>query len=151
MDKIKLDEILVKHKAQPVGHGYIDIIVSRNNYRGFVTDLVSNSYKVENISWWEWCPDGEESEYGLGGPESNFYKGWFSELSIDVDDLKLSTDLNKDELIIEIINRIETKTIDFPNETVTFELNKWLTPALWLDVPDHWRNKYSPDASDSED
>lgn len=27
-----------KHRTQPVGHGYIDIIVSRDNY----TDLISN-------------------------------------------------------------------------------------------------------------
>jgi hypothetical protein len=142
MNKIKLDEIIENHKAQPVGHGYIDIIVSRDNYKDFVSDLVYNGFTVESISWWEWCPGGEENKYGLGGPESNFYKGWFSELSIDVDDLKLSADLDKDGLTKEIINRVEAKQISFPDETVTFKLHKWLTPAFWLKVPDDWRNKY---------
>lgn len=142
MDKEKLDKIIEHHKAQPVGYGYIDIIVLRDNYKDFISDLVNNGFTVKCLSWWEWCPDGNESEYGLGGPESNFYKGWFSELSIDVDDLKLSAEMDKNELAEEIINRIETKQISFPNEIITFRLNKWLTPAFWLDVPKNWRNKH---------
>jgi hypothetical protein len=55
MDKKILDDILQKHKAQPVGHSYIDIIVSRDNYRDFVSDLVTNGFKIESISWWELC------------------------------------------------------------------------------------------------
>lgn len=140
MDKKKLDSILEKHNAQPVGHGYIDIIVSRDNYRGFVSDLVSNGFKVKSISWWEWCPENKRNEYGMGGPQSDYYNGWFAELG-DIDDLNLSMELANDKVICEIINRIEEKTISFPKETITFELNKWLTPAIWLDVPDDWRNK----------
>jgi hypothetical protein len=142
MDKIKLDEIVEKHKAQPVGHGYIDIVVSRNNCKDFVSDLIENGFKVESISWWEWCPNGKENEYGLGGPKSNYYEGRFSELSIDVDDIKLDEEIEAEKLIAEITNRIETKTILFQDETVTYKQNNWLTPAIWLDVPDNWRNKY---------
>lgn len=142
MDKTKLDEIIENHKAQPVGHGYIDIIVSRDNYKDFVTELVNNNFAIENISWWEWCPDGDENKYGLGGPKSKFYKGWFSELSIDLDDIKLFSDLDKDEIVKEIIDKVESKKISFPDETVIFKINKWLTPAFWLNVPDDWRNKY---------
>ena len=142
MDKTRLDEIIEKHKTQPVGHGYIDIIVSRDNYKEFVSDLVYNGYKVESISWWEWCPEGKKNEYGLGGPKSNYYEGWFSELSVEVDDIKLNQEIGTEKLIAEITNRIETKTILFPDETVTFNQNNWLTPAIWLDVPDDWRNKY---------
>jgi len=142
MDKERLDEIIEKHKAQPVGHGYIDIIVTRNNYKGFISDLVNNGYKIESISWWEWCPDESKCNYGVGGPKSNSYKGWFSELPIDVNDLNLPDDLIKDQIIFEIINAIETKTITYPDETLTFEHDKCLTPGFWLGVPDDWRNKY---------
>ncbi len=142
MDKNNLDKILDLHKAQPVGHGYIDIIVSRENYKSFIRDLIDNDFTIKSISWWEWCPNGKECEYGLGGPESNFYKGWFSELPIDVDDIKTFESLKKDDSIEKIFNLIETKSISYPNEEVTFKLNSWLTPAIWLDVPKDWRNKY---------
>ena len=142
MDKEKLDEIIEKHKAQPVGHGYIDIIVSRDNYKSFISDLITNAYIVESISWWEWCPGQKENQYGLGGPRSHFYDGWFSELSIDVDDIKLNHEMRSENIIEKINNIIEAKTISFPKETVTFKQSNWLTPAIWLGVPGAWRNKY---------
>lgn len=72
MDKTTLDKILEKHKAQPVGQGYIDIIVSRDNYKDFISDLVTSGHKIDSVSWREWCEDEKENEYGLGGPESVF-------------------------------------------------------------------------------
>ncbi len=143
MDKAILDTILEKHKAQPVGHGYIDIIVSRDNYKDFVTDLVNTGYKIDSVSWWEWCEYNKENEYGLGGPESIFYKGPFSEIPINVDDFCFSADTSNENIITDVLNKIETKAIIFSDETVTFKESNWLTPAIWLDVPDDWRNKYS--------
>jgi hypothetical protein len=147
MDKTTLDNILEKHKAQPVGHGYIDIIVSRHNFKDFISDLVTAGYKIDGVSWWEWCEDKKENEYGLGGPESVFYKGWFSEIPVNVDDFSFSADTTKENIIKEVLNKIETKTISFSDETVTFKESNWLTPAIWLDVPDDWRNKYSTQSS----
>lgn len=142
MDKTKLDEILDKHKAQPVGNGYIDIIVGRDNYNDLVTDIINSGFKIKSISWWEWCPGKKVNEYGLGGPESIYYNGWFSELPIGLDEIIFSTAATNETIIKEIVNRIETKTISFLNETVAFNKNAWLTPAVWLDVPDEWRNQY---------
>jgi hypothetical protein len=142
VDKSTLDNIIEKHRAQPVGHGYIDIIVSRDNYREFVSDLINNGYKIMSISWWEWCQNGKKNEYGLGGPESTYHDGWFSELPIELDDIDLEIVSTKNK-IEQIIRTIETKSIPFPGETITFKQNSWLTPAIWLDVPDDWRNKYS--------
>ena len=134
MNREKLDRLLETHKAQPVGHGYIDIIVNRENYKSFVNDLVSNGYEIESVSWWEWCPGDKKNDYGLGGPRSRYYDGWFSELSVPVDDI--------DGHIEKVINLIETKSISFPNEIVTFKQDNWLTPAIWLNVPKEWRNEY---------
>lgn len=39
-NKYKLDLIIRKHKSQPVGCGYIDIIVSRNNYKSLIEEIV---------------------------------------------------------------------------------------------------------------
>lgn len=143
MDKSTLDNILEKHKAQPVGHGYIDIIVSRDNYKDFISDLVTSGYKIDCVSWWEWCEDRKENEFGLGGPKSIFYKGWFSEIPVNVDNFNFSADTTKENIIHEILTKIETKIISFSGKTVTFKASNWLIPAIWLDVPDNWRNKYS--------
>lgn len=143
MDKIKLDNILEKYRAQPVGHGYIDIIVSRNNYSDFVEEIVKNGYKIVSVSWWEHCLDNREPEYGLGGPESIFYDGWFAKIPTEVDDIQFPADCIEQEKIDAIINLIKTKIISFADEEKTFKDNQWLTPAIWLDVPDEGRNKYS--------
>jgi hypothetical protein len=143
MDKIVLDNILEKHKAQPVGHGYIDLIISRDNYKGFISDLVTNGFKIQSVSWWEWCDDKNENKYGLGGPESIFYNGWFSEIPIDVDHFNFSGEPEMENIIREILDKIETKTLSFSDETVTYSKSKWLTPAISLDVPNDWRNKYT--------
>lgn len=108
-----------------------------------MADLVNDGYKIDSISWWEWCPEGKESEYGLGGPESEHYNGWFSKLSVQIDDIDSEKSMDNENQIEEIVRKIETKTISFPDEVVTFKQNKWLTPAIWLNVPDDWRNKYS--------
>jgi len=143
MDKRTLDDILEKQKAQPVGHGYIDIIVSRNNYKDFVADLITNNFKIKSVSWWEWCAENKEDEYGLGGPESIFYNGSFSEIPVDVDDFNIATETTKESTINAIIEKIESKIISFSDEKVKFSESTWLTPAIWLDVPENWRNKYS--------
>ena len=143
MDKIKLDKIIEKYKAQPVGHGYIDIIVSRDNYSEFVEEIVQNGYNIESVSWWEHCLNNKEPEYGLGGPESTFYDGWFAEIPTNIDDIQLSDNCNENEKIDTIINLIKTKTISFVDKKITFQESQWMTPAIWIEVPDEWRNKYS--------
>jgi hypothetical protein len=135
MDKSKLDDILQRHKAQPVGQGYIDIIVSRDNYKDFVSELIMNDYRIRSISWWEWCPKDKENEYGLGGPESKYFDGWFSEIPAEVDDLDYDTTFGNEVVTKYVIDKIENKTISFSDETVIFKESNWLTPAIWLDVP----------------
>jgi hypothetical protein len=142
MNKEHLDRILENHKAQPVGIGYIDIIVKRDNYRLFIQDLIESGFEIESVSWWEWCEGENECNYGLGGPKSNYYNGWFAEIPTKVDDLKLE-ELNKEESIKKVVNLIESKSIGFSDETVQFKKSDWLTPAIWLGVPDHWKNKKS--------
>jgi hypothetical protein len=142
MDKEKLDKILNDYKVQPVGKGYIDLIVSRELYKQFVRELIENGFMIKSVSWWEWCADNDDCKYGLGGPESNFDKGWFAELPIDVDDIELS-DLTPDKAIANVINLIDSKSIQYPDEMISFNESNWLTPAIWLDVPDNWINKFN--------
>lgn len=141
MDKERLDKILEEYKIQPVGDGYIDLIVSRELYKKFVRVLIEEKFLLRSVSWWEWCLNDEECKYGLGGPKSKFFNGWFAELPIDVDDLNLSK-LSDEDAIKMVISLIDSKKINYPNEIVTFRDSIWLTPAIWLDVPEDWKNKF---------
>ena len=38
---------------------------------------------------------------------------------------------------------MKSKVISFSDENVKFSESTWWTPAIWLDVPDDWRNQYS--------
>lgn len=142
MNKEHLDIILENHKAQPVGSGYIDIVVKRENYKSFVQDLIESGFQIESVSWWEWCEGEKECNYGFGGPKSNYYNGWFAEIPTQVNDLAIKG-LNKTESINKIVNLIENKSIRFSDETIQFKKSDWLTPAIWLGVPDDWKNEKS--------
>lgn len=142
MNKEQLDQILEKNKVQPVGNGYIDLIVQRDYYKAFIQDLIQNKIEIESFSWWEWCSGENECKYGLGGPKSNFFNGWFAELPIEIDDVHLSGKESKES--IEFLNNlIESKRIEYRNEIINFKESNWLTPAIWLNVPDDWKNNNS--------
>lgn len=137
MDKHKLDLLLKHHQAQPVGDGYIDIIISRKNYTAFVDDLVKSGFSITAISWWEYCANDAEPLYGLGGPKSLFHDGWFAELSVEVDDVPRAKTAVAADVIIKMI---ESKVLICPDEVIDFKTCNWLTPAVWLDVPKGWKN-----------
>ncbi len=143
MDKKTLDDLLEKYKVQPVGKTYAELIVPRAHCREFVTELVENAYKVDGVTWWERCEQETGSQYGLGGPKSIFYEAWFSEIPASADDFTFSEEMQKEEIIQEILKRIETKEIFFSKQTIKFNESNWLTPAICLDVPEDWRNTYN--------
>jgi hypothetical protein len=39
-----------------------------------------------------------------------------------------------------ILSLIQSKEIKYPHELINFASSSWLTPALWLEVPDSWEN-----------
>jgi hypothetical protein len=47
MHKETLDKLLRLHKAQPVGNGYIDIIVKHETYKSFIVDLITYGFKIK--------------------------------------------------------------------------------------------------------
>jgi len=79
-----IDNLLAKYKVQPVGKGYIDCIVTMENVKDFINELSFNNILVTGVSWW--CHHTKENdkkynyEYGMGGPKSTYYEGWFSEV-----------------------------------------------------------------------
>lgn len=137
-NKARLDELLEEYKAQPVGNGYIDIIVSRENYRSFAKTLIESGFIIEAISWWEYLENIDSpNSYGMGGPRSRFYPGWFAETCADIDDVQHSSNI-----LAAVVEIVEGKVLgEFEREQVTFKKTKSLTPAFWLKVDESWKSR----------
>ena len=133
-----LDELLDEHKAQAVGSGYIDIIVSRENYQEFAKALLESGFVIEAISWWEYIESRDQpNTYGMGGPASKFYDGWFAETCTEVDEVPLSNDV-----LEQIIALVEDKVLgDYDGHLLSFKNTSSLTPAFWLKVDESWKNR----------
>jgi hypothetical protein len=133
--KDKLDKILENHKAQPVGNGYIDIIVMRDEVKAFLEEIINANIIISRISWWEYLESLDvKNNYGMGGPRSKYYKGWFAEIEIGDDDI-LSNNLQ--ELLLLINNKEITFTAE---DKINYTDHTFLTPSFWLEVPEDWRN-----------
>lgn len=129
--KNKLDKLLVEYKVQPVGWGYIDCITKKDNVPEFISALTSARIHVSGITWWCHCAlEGDEKSgcpHGGGGPRSDLFDGWFSEM-YQIPKVEICSN---SEIIPYIFS-------EWPNEQ---EYLPCLVPAFWLDVPDEWRNE----------
>ncbi|MCL2637960.1 MAG: hypothetical protein FWD48_06260 [Oscillospiraceae bacterium] len=124
MVKDNLDDLIEKYKVQPIGHGYIDCIISLDNVFNFINDLSKMKFNVYGLTWWCHCKDeNSDCPHGMGGSKSKFYQGWFSEMQLP---------------LIKFEDNEQVKTyIKTPNDD---RILKCFVPALWIDVPDYWRN-----------
>ena len=132
MKKSDLDNLMEQYKVQPVGWGYIDCIVSWDNVFDFINDLSNMGVRISTLKWWCHCKDDNTGcPHGMGGPVSRYYDGWFSEMWFKM------LDFDNNDQVIAYLNSPEDETMNkwFENRLECF------TPALWLDVPDDWRNE----------
>ncbi|MDR2510925.1 MAG: hypothetical protein LBC89_00350 [Bacteroidales bacterium] len=81
-----MDNILRNNKAQPVGWGYVDIIVTREFVENFIKEILFAGFNITAVGWWEYCKTIDTKNLiGMGGPKSIFYDGWFSEICFNDD------------------------------------------------------------------
>ncbi|GGH27754.1 hypothetical protein [Paenibacillus segetis] len=152
----QIEHLLQKHRVQPVGYGYIDCILMINNLDQFVSDLSSIGILISDVSWWCYVDPNQNlgCPHGMGGPTSDYYDGWFSELQNDMYDVDKEIEepiLDAyDKQLIARINELTTIRIReilkepfryTPTEYI--EENKCVVPALWLLVPDDWKRTES--------
>lgn len=139
--KAVLDRIIAEHKAKPVGWGYIDIIVRREHYRDFVADVLRAGFPIVSVSWWEYVDDLKRpNTYGMGGPGSRFYDGWFAEVGTDLDEVSQTDSIESQ--VLQVNEIVENKRLQFATlPDISFGDCSSLTPAFWLDVDDNWRSE----------
>ncbi|GHV09001.1 hypothetical protein FACS189485_21120 [Spirochaetia bacterium] len=138
-NKNKLDKILIENKAQPVGWGYIDVIVKREYMENFLREILNEGFEIMNISFWEYCSTMEiKNTIGMGGPVSKFFDGWFSEIGRGYDvDIRNETIENKYKILMKMIKEFKCSNFD---GDFSFENNETIMPSFDIDVPHEWHN-----------
>jgi len=61
------------------------------------------------------------------------YKSTYWHISQIIRSSQITPNMNYDDIIREIKNKIETKAINYPEEKIIFKKNLWLVPGIWLD------------------
>jgi hypothetical protein len=146
----QLELLLIKYEVQSVGDGYIDCIIIKNNLEKFIEEVSNLGILISDVSWWYYvAPNHNGVPYGMGGPKSMYYDGWFSELQKDLYSLNKSVLkgilLSYDKQLIYSINlktlerikeMLENPFQYAPNKYISE--NKCVQPGLWLLVPEDW-------------
>lgn len=114
-----------------------------------INALTSIGIAIEGLTWWFHVTSVESiSELGYGGPRSQHYSGWYSELGhfddmLPPDEFSHADSSNVHQVARSLNGRwaqiIESKTIVHPNgRTLEYKTDVELTPAFWLRVPERW-------------
>lgn len=140
-----LDQALLDYKAQPVGDGYIDIIVQNDNARHFVSKITELGILIGSIAVWDYVDDNYKRPfYGLGGPKSIFYTGRFSEANYHIEQkASVIKSLSNTEFdhghMVEIIQ--QSNCILLSNFEEFIQNSKGLLfPGFWLVVDNDWKS-----------
>ena len=141
----KVDQLIDKYEVPVVGTGYIDIILPRDRFEKFISDLTDLNIAIESISWWCHATDSNKKDlgcpHGMGGPMTKY--GWFSEIVQEHDELTNDYDNEPIKTINQrALSAIKNKrTENYDGTTWTFDKTYCLTPGLWLHVPHEWTRK----------
>ncbi|MFD1990258.1 hypothetical protein ACFSGI_09835 [Paenibacillus nicotianae] len=142
-----LNKLLEKYQVEPVGTGYIDCITPLSSVSDFIEELTTHTIVVYGVTWWYYCDTVDtlqesKCSYGMGGPQSKYRNGWFSETMLPFHEIR-TTELDKlsstnlseysQHLNTEIKNYILYKLRQTAND------EPCLVPALWLYVPEDWQ------------
>lgn len=149
----QLERILTFYNVEPVGSGYIDCIVMRDNLKLFIDEITALGILITDVSWWCYVDPVNSTgcPHGMGGPKSKYYEGWFSELQNDmyevdmekVDSItnyydKQSVNSTNIQTLENIENILKVPFRYTPTDYIHGN-NKCVMPGIWMLVPDDWK------------
>lgn len=150
-----LESLLESYRVQPVGSGFIDLILPLDAAVRLIGELEAMGIAIERVTWWCHCtPESRLAlgcHHGMGGPRARFDEGWFSEEAApDLDLLDHGVDFDDPEVepaaLVRRCGALARTYIerDLPVSPVYLPC---LYAGLWLHVPDDWtRERYFLDA-----
>jgi hypothetical protein len=146
-----IERILEKYRAQPVGSGYIDLILNCDDATKLIDELASLNIAVQRLTWWCHCTPESELKlgcpHGYGGPRNRLGIGWFSECVNYSDFVLTEQGARFDDSSIEpneLADACKQLTINYLQNTLPNEnfYSPCLHTGIWLYVPKDWRRKY---------
>lgn len=146
----QLEVLIEKYKVQLVGNGYSECIIMKDNMEVFIKEISNLGILIPYVDWWCYVNPNESTHtgcpHGLGGPRSEYYEGWFSELQNDIYELDEAATakvlLSYDKQLIyslnmrtldEIRKMLEIPFRYSPNDYIVD--NKCVNPSLYLLIP----------------
>jgi hypothetical protein len=146
-----IEGLLEKYQVQPVGNGFIDLIIEKEKSLNLIDELSGLSVAVGSLSWWCHSTDETKSKYGcphgMGGSLNRYGEGIFSEcVQHPIFEVPELTSQNNEKSITpqtfsKKCNEVVVKYIVKVLPTESF-YSPCLYPGLWLLVPENWRRKY---------
>lgn len=139
-----IDDLALKYKIQFVGSGYFELIIPSASVEKVISEFTQKGIVISILVWWCHCTEENEQKYGCphgyGGPYSDYFSGWFSEMGIQAFEIseELLQSVNEypyEEKIKEINGRV-WHAISKIHENEHY--SPCLVPALGLYVPEHW-------------
>ena len=152
--KGQVDRVLELFGAQPVGSGYIDIIVSPSKSEQFLAELTRLGIAAHTVTLWCEASEINKQRYGcphgMGGPTRDGV--WFSEMcepdpfnakdhGIDIDQSELDPFALAHECNSLTLAYVSTGIKDRP------EYSPCLAPGFWLAVPKDWQSSVQADVA----
>ena len=152
--KDEIDRALDLFGAQPVGSGYIDIIVSPSKAQQFLATLTRLGIAAHVVTLWCEASDINKQRYGcphgMGGPVHNGV--WFSEMCepdpFNVEDHGI--DMAQSELDpFALAQECNSQTLAFVSSGIKSrpEYSPCLAPGFWLAVPKDWQSSTPADVA----
>jgi hypothetical protein len=144
-----IETLLEKYKVLPVGAGYIDLILDREDAVDLVDELASIPIALRQISWWCHCTgtsSGSGCPHGGGGPKIGSGPAYFSECyqhphfnlqerGVDFESPFMAPRMLAGKAREAAANYL---LLELPKQEF---FSPCLTPGLWLEVPEAWKRK----------
>lgn len=115
-------------KIQPVGDGFIDLICPPEHIEAFIDLCNEHRMIIKGFTWWCHVTEGHKA-CGMGGPKSEYYDGWFSEMPMN-EIIKLSDNVSWESYVANNENYRNYFVNEWPKEENYSDCH-W--PGFWLE------------------
>ena len=146
-----IEGLLEKFQAQPVGYGYIDLILERESSIRLIEEFTKLPIAIARLTWWcHFTPETKlkfSCPHGMGGPINKFGEGFFSECVQFPDYAVAELPNSPDEFLLSPDNFAEEcnkAVVNYIKNVLPFEsfYSPCLYAGLWLNVPTDWKRKH---------
>lgn len=132
----RLDRLLPGFRAQPVGSGYLDILVRHDDALAFADAVPDLGDELEALTWREYLENpAVPARFPWGGPLSRWFPGCFVEICSEWEPVPAELGLGQQRAWVH--RCLATRQITAPTgEVLRFTTWPALTPGFWLKVDD---------------